>query len=144
MSGTNISDFGQHAAPITAGPAAPFFQHRQGLFVAAFAACFPVDWLADVSNAGTLFAFLVVAIGVMILRKTDPDRPRSFKTPLIWVVGPLAIAGCLLLFVSLGMLTVKLFFAWAAIGLVVYFTYARSRSNMATGVVDEPASSSTP
>jgi len=106
-----------------------------GVFVAAFAACFPVDWLADVSNAGTLFAFLVVAVGVMILRRTDPSRPRAFKTPFIWVVGPLAVAGCLLLFFSLGMLTVKLFFAWAAIGLVVYFTYARKRSHMANPAV---------
>jgi len=102
-----------------------------GVFVAAFAACFPVDLLADVSNAGTLFAFLVVAIGVMILRRTDPSRKRAFKTPLLWLVGPLAVAGCLLLFVSLGIYTVKVFFIWAAIGLVVYFSYARSRSHVA-------------
>jgi APA family basic amino acid/polyamine antiporter len=106
-----------------------------GVFVAAFAAVFPVDILADVSNAGTLFAFLVVALGVMILRRTEPTRPRSFKTPLIWVVGPLAVAGCLLLFVSLGIYTVKVFFAWAAIGLVVYFRYARSRRNLVIGTV---------
>jgi basic amino acid/polyamine antiporter, APA family len=102
-----------------------------GVFVAAFAACFPVDLLADVSNAGTLFAFLVVAIGVMILRRTDPNRKRSFRTPLLWLVGPLAVAGCILLFVSLGAYTVKVFFIWAAIGLVVYFSYARSRSHFA-------------
>jgi APA family basic amino acid/polyamine antiporter len=102
-----------------------------GVFVAAFAACFPVDLLADVSNAGTLFAFLVVAIGVMILRRTDPSRKRSFRTPVLWLVGPLAVAGCLLLFVSLGAYTVKVFFIWAAIGLVVYFSYARSRSHIA-------------
>jgi APA family basic amino acid/polyamine antiporter len=115
-----------------------------GVFVAAFAAVFPVDILADVSNAGTLFAFLVVALGVMILRRTEPTRPRSFKTPLIWVVGPLAVAGCLLLFVSLGIYTVKVFFAWAAIGLVVYFTYARSRSNLVNGTVEASANSSAP
>jgi len=111
-----------------------------GLFVAAFAACFPVDILADVSNAGTLFAFLVVALGVMILRKTDPNRPRSFRTPLIWVVGPLAIAGCLLLFVSLGAYTVKVFFIWAAIGLVFYFGIARRTSNLANPAAAAAAS----
>jgi APA family basic amino acid/polyamine antiporter len=102
-----------------------------GLFVSVFAAVFPVDMLADVSNSGTLFAFLVVAIGVMVLRKMDPGRPRSFRTPLLWIVGPLAVAGCLLLFVSLGAYTVKLFFMWAVIGLVVYFAYGRSRSHFA-------------
>ena len=111
-----------------------------GLFVAAFAACFPIDILADVSNAGTLFAFLVVALGVMILRKTDPNRPRSFRTPLIWVVGPLAIAGCLLLFVSLGAYTVKVFFIWAAIGLVFYFGIARRTSNLASPAAAAAAS----
>jgi APA family basic amino acid/polyamine antiporter len=102
-----------------------------GVFVAAFAACFPVDLLADVSNAGTLFAFLVVALGAMILRRTDPGRPRSFRTPMLWLVGPLAVAGCILLFVSLGVYTVSAFFIWAAIGLTVYFAYARSRSHFA-------------
>jgi len=115
-----------------------------GLFVAAFAAVFPVDILADVSNAGTLFAFLVVAIGVMILRRTEPNRPRAFRTPLLGIVGPLAIAGCILLFVSLGAYTVKAFFIWGAIGLVVYGTYARSRSNLAPGASEAPASSSAP
>ena len=93
-------------------------------------------------RASTLFAFLVVAIGVMILRKTEPGRPRAFKTPLIWIVGPLAVAGCILLFVSLGGYTVRVFFIWAAIGLTVYFIYARSRSNLATSSAEaktEPA-----
>jgi APA family basic amino acid/polyamine antiporter len=114
-----------------------------GIFVAAFAACFPVDLLADVSNAGTLFAFLVVAIGVMILRRTEPNRPRSFRTPIIWVVGPLAVAGCILLFVSLGAYTVKVFFTWAAIGLVVYFSYARSRSHFANPQAEATTSTTT-
>jgi APA family basic amino acid/polyamine antiporter len=99
-----------------------------GAAVAVFAAVFPVGALADISNSGTLFAFLVVAIGVMVLRVKQPDRKRSFRTPMVWVVGPLAIAGCALLFVSLGAYTIKLFFGWAVIGLVVYFLYSRKRS----------------
>ncbi|MBL8273747.1 MAG: amino acid permease, partial [Xanthomonadales bacterium] len=56
-----------------------------GAAVSLFAAMFPVGILADISNSGTLFAFLMVAVGVMILRKTQPDRPRPFRTPMVWV-----------------------------------------------------------
>ena len=101
-----------------------------GVAVALFAAIFPVGMLADISNSGTLFAFLIVAVGVMVLRKVNPLRERHFRTPLIWLVGPLAVGGCLLLFVSLGLYTIKLFFAWAAIGLVVYFAYSRRNSHL--------------
>jgi basic amino acid/polyamine antiporter, APA family len=102
-----------------------------GVAVALFAAVFPVSMLADISNSGTLFAFFVVALGVMVLRVKQPERKRVFRTPLIWIVGPLAMAGCLLLFVSLGGYTIKLFFLWAAIGLVLYFVYGRARSHLA-------------
>jgi APA family basic amino acid/polyamine antiporter len=104
-----------------------------GVAVSLFAAMFPVDALADISNSGTLFAFFVVAAGVMLLRVRQPERKRPFKTPLVWIVGPLAMAGCALLFVSLGWYTIKLFLIWAVIGLVVYFAYARSRSILAHG-----------
>ncbi|MEN9704193.1 MAG: hypothetical protein RLZZ393_72 [Pseudomonadota bacterium] len=104
-----------------------------GVVVALFAGLFPVGMLADISNSGTLFAFFVVALGVMVLRRTQPAQPRSFRTPFIWVVGPLAMAGCALLFVSLGAYTIKLFFGWAAIGLVVYGLYGRRHSHLANG-----------
>jgi len=105
-----------------------------GVFVAFFAALFPVDILADISNAGTLFAFAAVAVGVMVLRRTEPDRARPFRTPLVWVVGPLAVAGSLLLFFSLGWNpTIKFFVFWAIAGLLVYFLYARRRSHLAPG-----------
>jgi basic amino acid/polyamine antiporter, APA family len=101
-----------------------------GVAVALFAAVFPVGMLADISNSGTLFAFFVVAIGVMVLRSKHPNLTRAFRTPLLWLVGPLAMAGCVLLFFSLGAYTIKLFFIWAAIGLTVYFGYSRSRSHL--------------
>ena len=105
-----------------------------GIVVSFFAALFPVDILADISNAGTLFAFFTVGIGVMILRKTEPNRPRPFKTPMVWIVGPLSLAGCVLLFFSLGWNpTIKFFCIWAVLGLIVYFMYARRRSNLAPG-----------
>ena len=105
-----------------------------GIFVAFFAALFPVGILADISNAGTLFAFFMVAAGVMILRRTDPKRLRPFRTPLIWIVGPLAMAGCVLLFFSLGWNpTIKFFCIWGVLGLITYFLYARKRSHLAPG-----------
>lgn len=107
-----------------------------GVFVALFASLFPVDALAEISNSGTLLAFLAVAIGVMVLRVRDPGRRRPFRTPLVWVTAPLAAAGCAFLFFSLSNYTLMLFAIWASIGLVVYFLYGRTRSNVARGIVD--------
>jgi len=101
-----------------------------GVFVSFFAALFPVGKLADISNSGTLFAFLVVALGVMILRVRDPGRVRSFRTPAVWVMGPLAVAGCVFLFSQLSAYTEELFFGWAAIGLLIYFGYSRRHSHI--------------
>ncbi|MCX7042849.1 MAG: amino acid permease [Gammaproteobacteria bacterium] len=108
-----------------------------GVAVSLFAAMFPVGALADISNSGTLFAFFIVALGVMLLRVRQPERKRAFKVPFIWVVGPLAMAGCALLFVSLGLYTIKLFLAWAVIGLIVYFAYSRQRSHLHNGTEHE-------
>ena len=102
-----------------------------GAAVSLFAAMFPVGVLADISNSGTLFAFLMVAVGVMILRKTQPDRPRPFRTPMVWVVCPLAIAGTLLLFFNLSMYTISLFVGWAVIGIIFYYAYGYRRSHLA-------------
>ena len=108
-----------------------------GVFVALFAAMFPVGILADISNSGTLFAFMAVAAGVLILRKREPNRHRPFRTPMAWVVCPLAIAGCLLLFLNLSMYTIGMFFGWAIIGLIVYALYGYRKSELARGV-DHP------
>ena len=93
------------------------------LFVTVFAGFFPVGVLADISNSGTLCAFLMVAIGVMILRVKDPGRKRSFRVPAIWLVGPLATIGCLVLFALLPSRTQLMFIYWSAAGLVVYVLY---------------------
>ena len=107
-----------------------------GVFVAVFSALFPVDLLADVSNTGTLLAFVAVAVGAMVLRVRDPGRRRPFRAPLIWVTAPLAAIGCTFLFFSLSSLTKELFLGWTALGLVLYFAYGRTRSNVARGVTD--------
>lgn len=107
-----------------------------GIFVALFAAFFPVGALADISNSGTLFAFAMVAIAVMVLRRTDPERKRPFRTPAVNVVAPLAILGCLYLFFSLSGYTLMLFVIWAGIGLLVYFGYSRGKSHVGRGIID--------
>ena len=109
-----------------------------GVAVALFAAFFPVGQLANISNSGTLFAFAAVSIAVMVIRRTDPDRRRPFKTPLIYLTAPLAIAGCAYLFYSLDVKSKALFAIWAVIGLAVYFGYSRSRSHVGRGTVDVP------
>ena len=107
-----------------------------GIFVALFAAFFPVGKLADISNSGTLFAFAAVSIAVLVLRRTDPSRHRPFRTPLIVITAPIAILGCIYLFYSLGHDTKMMFLIWAAIGLVVYFAYSRNHSHVGRGVVE--------
>ncbi len=109
-----------------------------GVFVALFAAFFPVGLLADISNSGTLFAFAMVAITVLVLRRTDPNRRRPFKTPAVAIVAPLAAIGCIYLFFSLPKETQIMFVVWAAIGLVVYFLYGFRHSHIAKGVVEVP------
>jgi APA family basic amino acid/polyamine antiporter len=109
-----------------------------GIAVALFAAFFPVGQLANISNSGTLFAFAAVSIAVMVIRKTDPSRRRPFRTPAVFITAPIAILGCLYLFVSLDHKSITLFLIWAAIGLAVYFGYSRSRSHVGRGIVDVP------
>lgn len=107
-----------------------------GIAAAFAAAILPVGKLADYSNAGTLFAFMMVAISVMVLRKTDPGRKRPFRTPIVYIIAPLAIIGCIGLYLSLP-LTAKLVLpGWGAIGLVIYFLYSRSRSHVGLGITE--------
>jgi APA family basic amino acid/polyamine antiporter len=107
-----------------------------GAFVAVAAAFLPVGSLADYSNAGTLFAFAAASAGVMILRFTDKSRPRPFKTPLLFIVAPLSIFGCALLFFSLDKTSWMVFFTWAVIGLVFYFGYGFWNSNVRKGIIE--------
>jgi APA family basic amino acid/polyamine antiporter len=102
-----------------------------GILVAVSSSLFPVGLLADASNSGTLLAFAMVSIGVLILRKTQPDRPRPFRTPFVWVICPLAVLGCLLLFWSLGIEAKMVFLIWGAIGLALYFSYGYRKSQLA-------------
>ncbi|WP_184094638.1 amino acid permease [Sphingopyxis panaciterrulae] len=107
-----------------------------GVAVALFAAFFPVGQLANISNSGTLFAFAAVSIAVLVIRRTDPGRHRPFRTPAIFITAPVAIAGCIYLFFNLDHKSIILFLIWAAVGLLVYFLYSRSRSHVGRGIVE--------
>jgi APA family basic amino acid/polyamine antiporter len=107
-----------------------------GAVVALAAAFLPVGQLADYSNSGTLFAFAMVSLGVMILRFTDKSRVRPFKTPLVFVVAPLAIIGCVVLFLSLNKESKNLFYIWTVVGLVLYFCYGFWKSSVRHGIVE--------
>jgi basic amino acid/polyamine antiporter, APA family len=102
-----------------------------GIAVTIFAAFFPVGVLADISNSGTLFAFLTVSVGVMVLRVREPGRHRPFRMPFIWLVGPLAFIGCAFLLYQLPMKTQITFLQWTAAGLLIYFLYGYRKSPLA-------------
>ena len=88
-------------------------------------------------NAGTCNTNRL-AVAVMVLRRTDPGRPRPFRTPAVMITAPLAAAGCVYLFFSLSKETQLLFFGWALVGLVVYFLYGYRKSHVARGLVELP------
>ncbi|MRH92102.1 amino acid permease [Nocardia sp. SYP-A9097] len=104
-----------------------------GVVIAAVAGFTPIDTVAELVNIGALFAFLIVALGVMILRRTDPGRARPFRTPLMPLVPILAIAGCIWLATTFEALTWLRFVIWSAVGLVLYLGYGRRHSVVAGG-----------
>ncbi|WP_019971354.1 amino acid permease [Mycobacterium sp. 141] len=99
-----------------------------GVLVAIAASVFPMGKLEEMVNIGTLFAFILVSAGVIMLRRTRPDLPRGFRTPLVPVLPIAAIAACGWLMLNLTGLTWIRFLIWMAIGLVVYTIYGRKHS----------------
>jgi basic amino acid/polyamine antiporter, APA family len=102
-----------------------------GVVVALIATFLPLSTLADMVNIGTLFAFVLVSLGVIVLRRTRPDLPRAFRTPAVPLVPILAVVACLFLMLNLGTLTWWRFLVWMALGIVVYFLYGRRHSRLA-------------
>jgi len=107
-----------------------------GIAATVAAAILPVGKLADYSNSGTLVAFRMVAVSGLVLRKTDPGRKRPFRTPLVWLIAPLAIIGCVVLYVSLPLTAILVLPIWGGIGLLVYFGYSRKHSHVGRGLVE--------
>jgi APA family basic amino acid/polyamine antiporter len=101
-----------------------------GIAVGITAAFLPIQEIAELTNIGTLFAFVLVCIGVWILRHADPDRKRPFATPLVPLVPILGVLFCGFLMVSLPEVTWIRFFAWLALGLIIYFSYGRFHSRV--------------
>jgi basic amino acid/polyamine antiporter, APA family len=92
-----------------------------------------IDEMVDLTNIGTLFAFVLVCLGIMILRKRDPDRPRAFRTPWVPVIPVLGIISCLYLMLGLPIITWYRFGLWLVVGMVIYFMYGFRRSKQRGG-----------
>jgi len=103
-----------------------------GLVVALLSTFVPLSELAELVNIGTLFAFVLVAIGVLVLRRRRPDLPRAFRCPGVPVVPVLAVLASFYLMLNLPAATWLRFGIWMVIGLVVYFTYSVRHSRLAT------------
>jgi APA family basic amino acid/polyamine antiporter len=101
-----------------------------GIFVASWALIGDAAETYDLTNIGTLFAFMLVSIGVLVLRHKEPDRPRPFRVPLVWPVCVLSAAGCVFIMYGLPGTAWARFGIWLAIGLVLYFTYGFSHSKL--------------
>src|SRR5262249_46978658 len=94
-----------------------------GLFVALWAIVGDAGETYDLTNIGTLFAFMLVSIGVLVLRYKEPDRPRPFRVPFAWPVCVLSTAGCIYIMLGLPETAWVRFAIWLIIGLVLYATY---------------------
>jgi basic amino acid/polyamine antiporter, APA family len=110
-----------------------------GVVVALIATFLPLSTLADMVNIGTLFAFVLVSLGVIVLRRTRPDLPRAFRTPAVPLIPILAVVSCVFLMLNLGTLTWWRFLVWMALGFVVYFLYGRRHSRLAGQDRERPA-----
>jgi APA family basic amino acid/polyamine antiporter len=101
-----------------------------GIFVAVCAAVANIDEIVQLTNIGTLFAFVLVCIGILILRVREPERPRKFRVPFVPWTPLLGIVMCLVLMAGLPLLTWIRFILWLAAGLVIYFIYGMRRSRL--------------
>jgi APA family basic amino acid/polyamine antiporter len=101
-----------------------------GIFVGVFAALAPIGVVLELTNIGTLFAFILVAAGIIVLRRKDPTRPRPFRTPWVPVLPLVSIGFCVYLIVSLPLLTKVRFVAWLVAGAVIYFLYGVRHSRV--------------
>jgi basic amino acid/polyamine antiporter, APA family len=113
--------------------------------IALLAGLIPIDFLAEMTSIGTLVAFIVVSVGVIVLRQRAPDLPRGFKVPLYPLTPILSIAGALWIILDLRAVTIYVFVIWVAVAFIFYFAYSRHHSHLgrhehvglATGSEDE-------
>ena len=100
------------------------------VIVALLAGVLPIDFLAEMTSIGTLVAFLVVSVGVIVLRRTAPDLPRGFRVPLYPVTPVLSVAGCIWIIQDLRPKTIYVFVGWATVALLWYLVYGRRHSRL--------------
>jgi amino acid transporter len=98
--------------------------------ISLLAGLIPINFLAEMTSIGTLVAFLVVSIGVMVLRHTHPELPRGFKVPLYPLIPILSIAGCIWIIQDLRANTIYVFLIWVAAAMVWYFAYGINHSHL--------------
>jgi APA family basic amino acid/polyamine antiporter len=112
-----------------------------GIFAALIAALVPLGAIVEMVNIGTLFAFILVNIGVMVLRRTRPDMERPFKVPFPYIWCPIGIALCIYLITGLPLATYIRFVGWLVVGVIIYLAYGYSHSRLRhhyRGVPDLP------
>jgi basic amino acid/polyamine antiporter, APA family len=107
--------------------------------ISILAGVLPIDFLAEMTSIGTLVAFLIVSVGVIVLRVRAPDLPRGFRVPGYPVTPILSILGCLWIIKDLRAVTIYVFFGWATVALLWYYFYGRRHSALAQGPVSETA-----
>jgi APA family basic amino acid/polyamine antiporter len=100
------------------------------VFVGLFAAFIPESVAGDLTSIGTLFAFVLVCLGIIIMRKADPERHRPFRVPFVPVIPILGILVCTAMIIGLDRNTILTAFAWMIFGLVIFFAYSRHHSNI--------------
>jgi APA family basic amino acid/polyamine antiporter len=113
-----------------------------GIIFGLLGALVPLNVLAELINIGTLAAFCLVSVAVIVLRKKRPDLPRAFRCPGVPVIPLLAVAFCVTLMSFLSAITWIAFVVWLVIGLVVYFGYARQRSKLNQPAAAAPVTAS--
>jgi basic amino acid/polyamine antiporter, APA family len=101
-------------------------------FVSLFSGFVPLASLANMTSIGTLLAFVIVCIGVMVMRKTNPDAPRPYRTPFVPLIPILGVLVCFAMMASLDSATWIRLVVWLAIGLVIYFAWSRNHSHLVT------------
>lgn len=114
------------------------------LFCGILAAAIPLDELADATSIGTLFAFALVNVAVVVLRRTRPDMKRNFRVPLGWLFPALGFAMCIYNMYNLRTVTWMVFGGWMVVGLVIYFAYGMRSSRLAREAADGPAADQAP
>ena len=101
-----------------------------GIATGLIAGIFPLSVLSELVSIGTLMAFTIVCISIMVLRKTHPELKRPFKVPLVWLIPPLGAFFCIIQMASLPWATWMRLILWMLVGIVIYFTYSRRKSHL--------------